>query len=230
MWEAKFNCLSVDSKVRETWVALVSRCDCCDKGQVEILDHVLNAGDIAKAVWKWVSLALGVHYIEAQSWWTRINSWFTCVKKKKKKRTSQLGILIWLLPSLIAWKLWGHRCKAHMEGVWESAEEVYFSTKIWLSLLVEGMVGDTKLSKIDHETLKALELPICPKVSKPTLLVPWRKPIASWVKLNVDGSCVGNPWRFGGGGVIRDHHVIWSLVSLHHMVMEEPMKQNCRPS
>lgn len=72
-------------------------------------------------------------------------------------------------------------------------EEVYFSTKIWLSLLVEGMVGDTKLSKIDHETLKALELPICPKVSKPILLVPWRKPIASWVKLNVDGSCVGNP-------------------------------------
>ncbi|CAI9774048.1 unnamed protein product [Fraxinus pennsylvanica] len=108
----------VNRWVRSTGIALVLRCDCCDKEQVETLDHVLNSGDIAKAVWKWASMALGVHYLEAQSWWTRVNRWFTCAKY-----VSQREILIGLLPSLITWKLWGRRCKARMEGNREYAEE-----------------------------------------------------------------------------------------------------------
>ncbi|CAI9763513.1 unnamed protein product [Fraxinus pennsylvanica] len=142
MWKVKFNCLSVDSRVRSTGVALVSRCDCCDKGQVETLDHVLNSGDIAKVVWKWASLALGVHYFEAQSWWIRVNRWFTCAKN-----VSQRGILIGLLPSLITGKLWGCRCKARMEGNREFAEEVWLAIKAWLRLLAEEIVKVSKLSK-----------------------------------------------------------------------------------
>ncbi|CAI9759581.1 unnamed protein product [Fraxinus pennsylvanica] len=169
-------------------------------GQVETLDHVLNSGDIAKTVWKWASVALGVHYLEGQSWWSRVNRWFTCAKK-----VSQRGILIGLLPSLITWKLWGRRCKARIEGNRESVEKVWFAIKAWLRLLADDIVKVSKLSNTDHEFLKALELPLVSKVSKPTLFVSWRKPAVGWVKLNVDGSSVGNPGPCGGGGVIRDH-------------------------
>lgn len=34
--------------------------------------------------------------------------------------------------------------------------------------------------------------------------VNWEKPPVSWLKLNVDGSCHGNPGSTGGGVVIRD--------------------------
>ncbi|CAA3010428.1 kDa ribonuclease H [Olea europaea subsp. europaea] len=47
---------------------------------------------------------------------------------------------------------------------------------------------------------------MCSKMSKPTLLVSWRKHAIGWVKLNVDGSCFGNPGPYGGGGMIRDHY------------------------
>lgn len=91
-----------------------------------------------------------------------------------------------------------------MEGVQESMEEVWFAIKVWSCLLAEGIDQVTKLSKTDYEILKVLELPICAKVSKLTLLVSWRKPDAGWVKFN-DLHCVGNAGPSGGGGVIRDH-------------------------
>ncbi|CAI9765398.1 unnamed protein product [Fraxinus pennsylvanica] len=80
------------------------------------------------------------------------------------------------------------------------------SYKGLVCLLAEEIVKVSKLSKTDYELLKALELPMGSKVSKPTLLVSWRKSTVGWVKLNVDGSCVGNPGPCGGGGVIRDHY------------------------
>lgn len=44
-----------------------------------------------------------------------------------------------------------------------------------LRLLAEEIVEVSNLSKTDYELLKALELPMCSKVSKPTILVSWRK-------------------------------------------------------
>ncbi|XP_022852508.1 uncharacterized protein LOC111374112 [Olea europaea var. sylvestris] len=123
-----------------------------------------------------------------------------------RKNASQRGILIGLLPSLITWKLWGRRCMARMEEIRESTEEVWLKIKVWLCLLVGEIVKVSKLSKIDNELLKALEVPMSSKMSKPTLFVSWRKPADGWVKLNIDGSSLGNPGPCGGGGVIRDHH------------------------
>ena len=34
--------------------------------------------------------------------------------------------------------------------------------------------------------------------------IQWSKPEASWLKLNTDGSSLGNPGLAGGGGLIRN--------------------------
>ena len=37
----------------------------------------------------------------------------------------------------------------------------------------------------------------------------WCKPANGWVKLNTDGSSLGNPGQAGGGGLIRDEDGNW---------------------
>ena len=44
---------------------------------------------------------------------------------------------------------------------------------------------------------------------KTTVQVRWTSPPVQWVKLNSDGSSMGNPGRAGGGGIIRNAEGKW---------------------
>ena len=48
----------------------------------------------------------------------------------------------------------------------------------------------------------------CNKMKK-VIRVAWEKPPLGWMKLNNDGSALGNPGKAGGGGLIRDHQGNW---------------------
>ena len=50
-----------------------------------------------------------------------------------------------------------------------------------------------------------------PKISSQLIAkqIRWEKPGLGWVKLNTDGSSLGNPGLAGGGGLIRDEEGAW---------------------
>lgn len=52
MWKALHDYLSVDDHIRRVGIPLVSRCDCCQEGGYEDLNHVLFAGEFATTIWK----------------------------------------------------------------------------------------------------------------------------------------------------------------------------------
>lgn len=60
------------------------------------------------------------------------------------------------------------------------------------------------LSALDERIIQRLDLPLQPINHRISRAVSWNKPASGCVKLNVDGSCRGNPGTCGGGGVIRD--------------------------
>ena len=45
--------------------------------------------------------------------------------------------------------------------------------------------------------------------TKAVIPVAWEKPPIGWLKLNSDGSALGNPGKVRGGGLIRDHQGNW---------------------
>lgn len=45
--------------------------------------------------------------------------------------------------------------------------------------------------------------------AKEEVMVSWKRPAMDFVKLNTDGSCLGNPGPIGAGGLIRDGSGKW---------------------
>ncbi|OIT27003.1 hypothetical protein A4A49_55410 [Nicotiana attenuata] len=48
-----------------------------------------------------------------------------------------------------------------------------------------------------------------PSIIRDTILIKWKRPEPNTYKLNVDGSCFGNPGKGGIGGIIRSGNGEW---------------------
>lgn len=199
IWKAMSGSLTVDERIRQVGVAMVSRCNCCTTGHDEDANHVLSSGEFADEVWRKLSSKLGVRWQEKQAWWDRINIWWA-----RAKRSSQLRCLLGLIPCLVTWRLWIQRCRARMEEVYEPVEDVVSSINFWLQHLAKNITKTRILTREEENILKDMGIPCVVSTRSPVHLVTWKKPMAGRVKINVDGSSLGNPGQVGGGGVIRN--------------------------
>lgn len=83
--------------------------------------------------------------------------------------------------------------------IWCARNEVVFNDIQWTTWKI--------LSKIRslHDTI------VCAfgtsTLSRPARMVKWHPPAEHWVKLNVDGSSLGNPIISGFGGLLRNMHI-----------------------
>lgn len=67
-----------------------------------------------------------------------------------------------------------------------------------------GIIYNSKYwKKSDEHVLQRLGITIAPTIGPKAIILRWAKPNPSFVKLNIDGSCLGNTGQCGGGGVIR---------------------------
>lgn len=199
-WKAWFNSLAVDERVQEKGISLASACDCCSPPGRESIDHILATGNIAAQIWDHASKLLNVPCLRFDTWKAKLSAWMIMAKK-----ASLSGNLIGLLPCIITWCLWNSRCKARMEGLKASVEQVWRSVKMWLKSLATELKVLKNLSDQDVRLMTEFNL-VSPKAAtvRKCRLVQWLKPPCGWVKINCDGSVRNNPGSSGGGGILRD--------------------------
>ncbi|XP_040994289.1 uncharacterized protein LOC121240828 [Juglans microcarpa x Juglans regia] len=137
--------------------------------------------------------------VDVEPWRVKISRWFRVAKTSTRK-----GTVIGLLLVIITWRLWLQRCKARMERDKESVEVVWLSMRSWLVIVANGV--KRALSYTDQKLLEELQVRTRQLESRTPHKVVWEKPPVGWLKLNVDGSCRGNPGSCGGGGIIRDSY------------------------
>ena len=68
------------------------------------------------------------------------------------------------------------------------------------------LAKDILLRALEYHVYASPTKDVVTKVCKP---VCWSKPASGWVKLNTDGSSLGNPGLAGGGDLIRDKEGKW---------------------
>ncbi|KAI9194953.1 hypothetical protein LWI28_010396 [Acer negundo] len=104
----------------------------------------------------------------------------------------------------IIWRLWKRRCAARLEGKLESISDVWLSIKHWVQILSNSLIEERHWNYSDDRVLRNMEVQILLKKQKKIQVLRWLKPTLGRLKLNLDGSSLGNPSPAGGGGVLRD--------------------------
>lgn len=198
MWKGLNNALSVDDRIRKVGLPIVSRCNCSVQGSYEDLSHALAEGKFARLIWMKCASQLGMS-IRGGSWREIIAGWFNRAKKSTK-----MGNLMGLLPSIITWRLWTRRCKARMDGIEESVDIVWRSIKYWVAKNGEKLKVGNILTRRDEMILNELGIPSQASNQKQLQIVRWCRPSAGRYKINSDGSSRGNPGSTGAGGLIQD--------------------------
>ncbi|KAK0605824.1 hypothetical protein LWI29_031084 [Acer saccharum] len=109
-----------------------------------------------------------------------------------------------LIPCLVSWRLWRRRCAANLEGKLESISDVWLSIKHWVQILSNSLTEVRHWNYSDDRVLRNMEVQILLKKQKKIQVLRWLKPAPGRLKLNLDGSSLGNSSPAGGGGVLRD--------------------------
>ncbi|XP_040990896.1 uncharacterized protein LOC121238113 [Juglans microcarpa x Juglans regia] len=97
------------------------------------------------------------------------------------------------------------RCDCCVSLGIETIDHVLGSREFAQKEIVEDSMEKEMLTPLDCQVLRAMNVSIIKRPVRSPRIVVWEKPHSGWVKLNVDGSCKGNPGNCGGGGIIRDH-------------------------
>ncbi|KAG2701736.1 hypothetical protein I3760_06G058100 [Carya illinoinensis] len=104
-WKAWHRALSVDDRLRRVGIPIVSEFDCCCVGHYEDINHVLFEGDFPRKIWLTFSNLFGLPM--GRNWEQHVSSWF-----RHAKSSSQVGVIVGLMPVIITWRLWRRRCLA----------------------------------------------------------------------------------------------------------------------
>ncbi|XP_042944697.1 uncharacterized protein LOC122278582 [Carya illinoinensis] len=141
MWKAWHHAIGVDDHLCRVGVPIVSKCDCCDAGKYEDQNHVLFERDLAARMWRYCGGIFGLPL--HGNWKETVSHWFLHASS-----SSQVGIIVGLLHSLLSWPFWCRRCVAHMEDFTIFAYIAYRSAKALLEFrgLAQTPHGNFKLN------------------------------------------------------------------------------------
>ncbi|KAI9180398.1 hypothetical protein LWI28_004447 [Acer negundo] len=102
-------------------------------------------------------------------------------------------------------RLWRKRCAARLEGKLESISDVWLSIKHYVQILSNYLTEVHHWNYSDDRVLRNMEVHILLKKQKKIQVLRWLKPAPGRLKLNLDGSSLGNLGLASGGGMLRDN-------------------------
>lgn len=192
------NKMPTDDKIVDKFkITIVSKCVCCvatgmNPG-LESSEHLFCKGDYAQQIWSSIIGRTGIitRHTNLRELLQR------CWNSTSKNPVAEYVLSI--IPPIIIWELWRSRCNSRYE-------EERSSTKRSISLIVFNICHLTKkvfsniyLPENWESLLKLMEIQLEDTIHT---TVKWSRPSHHSMKLNTDGSCIGE--SSGGGGVVRD--------------------------
>ncbi|KAL0012166.1 hypothetical protein SO802_007274, partial [Lithocarpus litseifolius] len=184
MWLCYHESIGVREGLNRRGMLLETQCPLCHTSSESIL-HALRDCKVVKHIWN----QLGENQISRSFFSSNLKEWLE--ENGTKQQVFGGHAIPWNTMFLFAiWLIWKHR------------NQVVFK---------EQRPNHNLVKQIYHQALEYYSF-VGPHKEAITHIykpVHWSKPVNGWVKLNTDGSSLGNPGRAGGGGLIRDEEGNW---------------------
>ncbi|XP_042482204.1 uncharacterized protein LOC122062621 [Macadamia integrifolia] len=203
-WRIMHGKLPTDAAVMKRGIPMASRCDLC-RSSSEDLDHILVHCQYAERVWnivcEWFNIPNRKHESlhALASWW------------KRKMKIVNLKEVWSIAFAISAENIWKERNGRRFEERQRQQRHVIEMIKNDIRETIPNVKTSIK-SMNEILCCRRLGLNILSAGIKPPLEVYWCKPLTGWVKLNFDGSSIGNHGNAGAGAIMRDHNgrCLWS--------------------
>lgn len=191
VWRGK---IATDDNLKKMKIPIVSKCYCCEKGEMETMKHLLLTAPIAQKLWKQFASCAGIN-INGLTLQQLIFKWW------EHKASTKVQQILQAVPAVIMWELWKRR-NSYKHGKEVSYTNLYYQCQLIIYQLVR-----TKFPWIKRMPYHWPQVLDRLQSYKPTLhyqMVSWRKPSEGWVTCNTDGASKGNPGVSSYGYCIRD--------------------------
>lgn len=205
-WKMAYMAFPTDDKIRSCQIPITSKCECCDMGQLEDLNHLLTSSSIASALWARLAHLLGLPSWSQKEYTADVLRFFwqwTSITSKSFE-----GFLLFMLPLISCWSIWGHRCKSRYEGKAMQLEKIWQQILHTTRMLYRNMsfVGNGVVNKNLMENLNLYDVKLM-NTSTRWIATFWTPPEQHKLKLNVAvvKRCIEGRPRFDAGGIVRNH-------------------------
>uniref|UniRef100_M1AL57 RNase H family protein n=1 Tax=Solanum tuberosum TaxID=4113 RepID=M1AL57_SOLTU len=173
---------------------MVSKCYCCENGELETMSHLLLTAPIAQKLWKQFASCVGI-CIDGLNLQQLIFKWW------EHKASNKLEQIMKAVPTIIIWELWKRR-NARRHGKKSSYNWMFYQCQLTIHQLIK-----VKFMWLRHISHHWTEMVDTLQRYKPTLyyhIVSWRPPEEGWITCNTDGASKGNPGQSAYGFCIRN--------------------------
>ena len=186
VWLACHNKLSTKSLLMKRKIIPEDSCTLC-KGASETPLHILRDCPRVAPIWQKIGLPTLPDSFSSSN----ISNWMNACSHSSLTTSIHSVLLFKDIFSILCWTIWTARNKTAFEGTEFNHSTIF---KRFSSLAIE------------------LKFSLPQKVDKPPkekILIGWKPPSSGFLKLNTDGSALGNPGLTSAGGLIRDSNGNW---------------------
>lgn len=194
LWRVMHGRIPTDDNLKRMRISIVSKCCCCEEGEMETMNYLFLTAPIAIKLWRQFVICAGFS-LDGHNLYSLMFSWWEFADNLKGRS------ILKAIPAVLMWELWKRR-NSIRTGKKMSFIQLLHNCLWTMQQLIKAKFPN--LRNLPWQWSGCYDRIQGHRSNLFYHIVRWQMPETGWVKCNTDGACKGNPRISSYGFCIRD--------------------------